>query len=113
VSRASSAGRAPLDNNWISDLAPDLCICDLAPDASQVEKSLHSDDYRRLCRMLKARRVYVGLRQVELADRLATSQSFVSDYERGERRLDLVELDHICTALEWSLLELVSDFKRA
>jgi len=61
--------------------------------------------------MLKARRVFLGLRQADLADRLGTSQTFVSNYEKGERRLDLVELDRICAALDQDLVVFVSDFK--
>ena len=48
-----------------------------------------------------------GLRQVDLAERLDRPQSFVSNYERGQRRLDLVELDAICTALGVSVVTLV------
>jgi len=76
-----------------------------------VEKTIYSDEYRRLCRMLKARRVFLGLRQAELAERLGTSQTFVSNYEKGERRLDLIELDRICEALDLSLVEFVVEFK--
>lgn len=61
--------------------------------------------------MLKARRVFLGLRQADLAERLDVSQTFVSNYEKGERRLDLIELDRICDALDWSLLAFVTEFK--
>lgn len=40
--------------------------------------------------------------QVELADRLNRPQSFVSKYERGERRLDVVEFAQIVHALSGS-----------
>jgi transcriptional regulator with XRE-family HTH domain len=52
----------------------------------------------RLQKLLREMRLEAGLNQVELAERLGADQSFVSRYERGERRLDLVELDEICTA---------------
>lgn len=76
-----------------------------------MEKTIYSDEYRRLCRMLKARRVFLGLRQAELAEQLGTSQTFVSNYEKGERRLDLIELDQICGALGLSLVDFVTEFK--
>ena len=37
--------------------------------------------------------------QVELARRLEKPQSFVSDYERGQRRVDFLEFVLICRAL--------------
>lgn len=41
----------------------------------------------------------VGLTQVEVADRLSLSQSYVSKYENGERRLDLAEFLRVAEAL--------------
>ena len=38
-----------------------------------------------------------GLRQEEVARELGRPQSFVSNYELGERRLDLLELREICS----------------
>lgn len=76
-----------------------------------MEKTIYSDEYRRLCRMLKARRAYLGLRQADVAQMLDVSQTFVSNYEKGERRLDLIELDKICEALGVPLVEFVAEFK--
>ena len=39
------------------------------------------------------------LTQVELAEKLACPQSFVSKYERGERRIDVVEFLDIARAV--------------
>ncbi len=41
--------------------------------------------------MLIEARLAAGLTQVDLADRLHRPQSYVSKYESGERRLDVVE----------------------
>lgn len=57
--------------------------------------------------LLRGYREEAGLRQTELAERLGRPQSFVSKYEAGERRLDLVELKGICTVLGVPLAELV------
>ena len=43
------------------------------------------------------------MRQMDLADRLGQPQSYVSKYESGERRLDLLELRQICNGLGISL----------
>ena len=37
--------------------------------------------------------------QTDLAERLGKPQSFVSKYETGERRLDVVEFVNVCSAL--------------
>lgn len=44
-------------------------------------------------------RVASGLTQVELAEKLMVRQSYVSNYETGERRLDAVELILVCDAI--------------
>ena len=51
-------------------------------------------------------------RQVDLARRLGRPQSFVSKYESGERRVDLVELRAICGELGVSLVDRVRRFER-
>ena len=53
--------------------------------------------------LLRAARQEAGMRQVDLADRLGQPQSYVSKYESGERRLDILELRQICNALGISL----------
>lgn len=58
--------------------------------------------------LLKTFRKRVGLKQAEVASRLGVPQSFVSKYESGERKLDLVEAQRVCVALEISLTELVA-----
>jgi transcriptional regulator with XRE-family HTH domain len=44
-------------------------------------------------------RIGSGLTQVELAEKLKVRQSYVSNYETGERRLDVVEFILVCGAL--------------
>jgi transcriptional regulator with XRE-family HTH domain len=64
-----------------------------------VEKSIYSEEYQRLCVVLRSLRREVGLTQVQVAAKLDVPQSFVSKYESGERRLDVVELGHVAQAL--------------
>lgn len=52
------------------------------------------------------------MRQVDLAEKLGEPQSFVSRYESGERRLDVLELRDVCHALNVSLEEFVSRFEK-
>ena len=54
-------------------------------------KSVFSEQYERFKQLLIEARKKAGLTQVELAERLSRPQSYVSKYERGERRLDVIE----------------------
>ncbi len=74
--------------------------------------ALHEAPYRVLLERLRAARRSADITQDELAKRLGTDQSFVSKYERGERRLDVVELRAICLALELELLPFLADFEQ-
>jgi len=64
-----------------------------------VTKSTFTARYQRLRLLLAAARKEAGLSQAELADKLGRPQSFVSKYERGERRLDVVEFLAVLEAL--------------
>jgi transcriptional regulator with XRE-family HTH domain len=77
--------------------------------------SKSSTEARRamLATLLKDHRVKAGLRQIDVAEKLGEPQSFVSKYEIGERRLDLVELVDVCSALGLSLRALVDQFEKA
>lgn len=65
----------------------------------------------RLLELLRQIRQEAGLKQTELAKKLREPQSFVSKYESGERRLDLLELQQLCMALNLSLTEFVRRFE--
>lgn len=52
-----------------------------------------------LLNLLKDLRTKAGLTQADLAVKLKVRQSFVSKYENGERRLDILELREICHAV--------------
>lgn len=64
----------------------------------------------QLLELLKQVRTDAGLRQVDLAKKLHQPQSFVSKYESGERRLDLLELSQVCKACAITLLDFVKRF---
>jgi hypothetical protein len=48
---------------------------------------------------LRRLRIRAGLRQVDLAKRLGVQQTYVSAYERGTRRLDIVDLHDVLNAI--------------
>lgn len=70
-----------------------------------------SDRYH-LLDLLREIRGEAGLHQADLARLLGKPQSFVSKYETGERRLDILELRQICGALKVSLQEFVERLEK-
>lgn len=56
-------------------------------------------DHRAVGRVLAEARRQANVTQEELAKRLRKPQSFVSTYERGQRRIDVLELLKITDAL--------------
>lgn len=75
-------------------------------------KTVHRNEYQVLLRSLRERRVTAGLTQLECATKLGLGQSYISDVERGHRRLDLIQLRDLCKVLKTDLLSFVHDFER-
>lgn len=73
-------------------------------------QSTHNPDYQLLLAVLKAARKRVGVSQVDLAERLGNTQTFVSKCERGERRIDAVELVEFAEALGVEPLGLLGEY---
>lgn len=63
--------------------------------------------------LLRAVREEKGLHQTDVAYALGHPQSFVSKYEAGARRLDLLELKDVCDAVGIELKEFVRRFEAA
>jgi transcriptional regulator with XRE-family HTH domain len=79
-----------------------------------MKNSTYDIAYLELRRSLKDLREEKHLTQAQLARKLSVPQSFVSKYETGERRLDVIETVQICQALETSINQLLSKImKRA
>ena len=70
-------------------------------------KSAHSQQYKTFRKALKQARIDQGLTQKAIAERLNVPQSFVSKYENGERRLDVVEFLAVAEALGVDYLKLL------
>lgn len=64
-----------------------------------MSKSIFSDGYNLLRTCLVKAREKKGLTQVDVATKLGKPQSYVSKYERGERRLDVVEFLEVARVL--------------
>ncbi len=84
----------------------------LKSDIWQHLNAVQADDQRQaLQRALRRARREAGLKQVDVAARLAVPQSFVSKYETGQRRLDLVDLLAVCTVIQINLSDLLALFE--
>ena len=77
--------------------------------------STHNADYRLFLAVLRDARKNQHVTQLEMAERLGNTQSFVSKCERGERRIDLVEFVEFAEALGVGPEKLLQDYisKRA
>lgn len=79
----------------------------------RMEKSIYTEEYAALLVLLRETREAAGLTQVQLAARLGQSQSFVSKMEKGDRRLDLIQLRTICSVLGTTLPQFVAKLEAA
>lgn len=70
-------------------------------------KSIHTAPYIHMLELLVERRNAAGLTQSQVADRLGRPQSYVSKFERGERRLDVIEFLEVCRQLETDPFDLL------
>jgi transcriptional regulator with XRE-family HTH domain len=79
-------------------------------------RSVFTDAHAIFRCALIAERKAAGVTQVELAQRLDKPQSFVSKFERGERRLDVIEFVAVADALgidpDRLLHNILSELKR-
>lgn len=73
--------------------------------------SVHDPKYKIFCRLIVDYRQRQGITQAQLAGKLRRPQSFVSKYENGERRIDLIEFIEIATALGIDALRFIRDFQ--
>jgi transcriptional regulator with XRE-family HTH domain len=74
---------------------------------------VEAEQYKIVGACLAAARRGANVTLQELAGRLGKPQSFVSEYERGQRRVDVVELLAISRALGVDPLELFTEIANA
>lgn len=78
-----------------------------------MEKTIHSKEYCLFLTLLRSAREQAGLTQADVAEKLGESQSFISKCERGERRIDVVELRTWCSALGVPVTDFISYFDQS
>lgn len=72
-----------------------------------MSKSIFTTEYELFLSLLQETRKSAGLTQKQVAERLGQTQSYVSKCERGERRIDVVELRGFCQAIGISLTDFI------
>ncbi|MEH1927312.1 helix-turn-helix domain-containing protein [Nostoc sp.] len=72
-------------------------------------KSVFSEEYNRFRQLLIEARKAAKLTQAELSAKLELPQSYVSKYERGERRLDVIEFLQVTQVLEIDPLAFIEE----
>ena len=67
-------------------------------------KTIYSKKYKIVLKNLLKAREEANLTQIDVAKKLEKPQSFISKVERGERRLDVVELEAFAKLYKKSLI---------
>lgn len=72
---------------------------------------IHDPKYTIFRELLTAARTEQGLLQSDVAERIRKNQSFVSKYERGERRLDMPEFVEVSEALGIDIVDFIAQYR--
>ena len=74
-----------------------------------MSKSAFSDAHQILVEQLTAARKQAGMKQEELAALIGKDQSYVSNIERGQRRVDVLEFVTISRLLKVDPVKMLAD----
>jgi len=77
-----------------------------------MEKSIPRDDYARFLLHLRETREKSGLTQEQVAEKLGVTQTFISKCERGERRMDILEVRDYCAALQMPFEKFIAELEQ-
>ncbi|POD30572.1 transcriptional regulator [Pseudomonas syringae pv. syringae] len=76
-------------------------------------KAIYRREHVIFLEVLKRMRVESGMTQAQCSAALGRPQSFMSDVERGVRRLDTVQLRDLCQVLNSDLIAFIKSFEHA
>lgn len=74
-------------------------------------KAIYRPEHDIFLEILKARRIKSGMTQSACSRALGRPQSFMSDVERGVRRLDIIQIRDLCGILDCGLVEVIQEFE--
>jgi transcriptional regulator with XRE-family HTH domain len=72
-----------------------------------MKKAIREQCYATLTSLLRDERKKAGMTQAKLAKKLRRPQSYVSKYERGDRRLDVVEFLEVARVIGFDPNEII------
>ncbi|GGA51413.1 helix-turn-helix domain-containing protein [Dyella nitratireducens] len=75
-------------------------------------KSIYRPEHRIFAELLRDVRAHAELTQEQLAATLGVDQAFVSEAERGRRRLDTVQVHDWCVACKTDLVQIGKEFQK-
>ncbi|WP_055003287.1 helix-turn-helix domain-containing protein [Pseudomonas coronafaciens] len=76
-------------------------------------KAIYRREHEIFLQVLKRIRVESGMTQAQCSAGLGRPQSFMSDVERGVRRLDMVQLRDLCLVLKTGLVNFTLAYEQA
>lgn len=75
-------------------------------------KSIYRPEYTVVRELIREFRTARGITQDVLSERLGRNQSFLSDVERGVRRIDVLELRDLCEQIGIDLPRFITELER-
>ena len=75
-------------------------------------KTIYREEHRLLSELLRELREKAGFRQADLAPALGRPQNRISDFERGGRRVDVIEFLDFCKAVDADPLAVLRELRR-
>lgn len=66
-------------------------------------RAIYNDEHKEIIERLKQARLEADLGQIEVAEKLGRTQSYVSKIESGQRRLDVLQLKEFAKLYKKSL----------
>lgn len=104
LSLYSHSSRSPTErqkrkgSSWIASLCPIGLYGTLAYPTAEyyhihiMPKAIYKEEHKKIVERLKEARLAAGLGQVEVAEKLGRTQSYISKIESGQRRFDVLQL---------------------
>nr|WP_318533590.1 helix-turn-helix domain-containing protein [Pseudomonas cichorii] len=86
---------------------------ELFNESSVMARALNRREHQVLIKLLRTIRENASLTQAECSRALGRPQSFISDVEKGLRRLDIVQLRDLCAVLGYELPQFISAYEKA